>query len=172
MQLLPATLVRRPSKKAFSVIEILIVIALFSLATTLVVFNFEGLIRSYTEKSIEGLFDEALRKARFEAIATQTPMHLWYDAESSTLKIDDALTTIASYPTQLSKETTSVEFFPRLPSDSLSDARSFKAGDVPLPYLLCTPQGITPPVKVVLKDSAGTYIQWLDPFSSGTLSPK
>lgn len=160
-------------RKAFTLLEVMIVLALFGLVAGLVIYNIEGLVRSYSEKTLEATFFEALRSARFEAIAQQAAMELRYDPEAASFLVENEnQALVAAYSVNKASGPVGVEFFPRLPSLSLDEALRPKAGAFPLKMLLCTPQGYSPPVQVVLSEAGHTQSIWLDPFSAGTLSLK
>ncbi len=76
---------------------------------------------------------------------------------------------IAEYIISWEPRTFKCSIFPRLPAASIAEAQHPQAGNFPLPFLLCTAQGYTPPVQIVLTSADSTSSFWLDPFSASQL---
>jgi prepilin-type N-terminal cleavage/methylation domain-containing protein len=157
-------------RSAFSIIEILIVLALFAVAAGLVVVNFDSLISSYTHQSAEGVFWNAFRKAREEAVARQKPILFKYDEAKRAFRLEDLQNElIAEFALDAKEAPLKVSIFPRLPSNSIQEAKQPRPGEDALPFILCTAQGYSPPTMVTFEqDKILTHIT-LDPFSAGPL---
>lgn len=153
----------------FSLMEMLIVLALFALAASLVVTNFDSLIDSYKNKNAENILWEALEGARSEAIALQKSTHLLFDPEKQVFKIEDLEhNLLKEYPIK-DQHTFKIDIHARLPSRSLGDARSPKASDEKLPFILFTAQGFSPPVMLTIEQNNIITHLTLDPFSTGNV---
>ena len=81
---------RRPAPVpgGFTLIEILLVIALIAVAVSVVLINFTAFADREDSNSPEEVLTDAIRKARFIAAADRIPTTLRYDGESGTLRID------------------------------------------------------------------------------------
>lgn len=76
------------SRAGFSLLEILLVIALIALASSILITNFTT-FSDFTQEAIpEEVLAAAIRKARFIAAADRITTKLRYDDESGTLQID------------------------------------------------------------------------------------
>lgn len=74
--------------RGFTLIEILLVIALIAVAASVVLINFTAFADRGEETSPKEVLSAAIRKARFIAAAERTTTKLRYDNESGTLQID------------------------------------------------------------------------------------
>jgi len=72
----------------FTLIEILLVIALIAVAVSVVLVNFTAFTDRGESRSPEEVLSAAIRKARFIAAADRVDTKLSYDEESGTLQID------------------------------------------------------------------------------------
>ncbi|MGB0744797.1 MAG: pilus assembly FimT family protein [Opitutales bacterium] len=72
----------------FTLIEILMVIALIALASSVVIVNFTALADRGDTISPEEVLSAAIRRARFIAAAERIITELYYDDETGTLRID------------------------------------------------------------------------------------
>lgn len=154
-------------RAGFSLMEILIVLAIFALAGGLVVMNFDTLIDSYNNKSAEVTLWEALGSARSEAIALQKSTQLSFDSEKQIFKIEDLeRNLIKEYPLK-DQSPLKLTFHARLPSKSLDEARHPKPSDEKIPYILFTSQGYSPPAIITVEQNNIFKRLILDPFSNG-----
>lgn len=159
----------------FTLIEVMIVLGFFALMGGLVVYNLDSLVKGYTQKTLESIFFEALKNARFQALKLQEPVYLRYDAELAEFFIENASHTCLNVYKIIADESWSpadigVSFFLRLPGESVAHALKPKAGEVPLNHILCTPQGYTIPFQVVLRQGDFKETLWIDPFSTKKLT--
>jgi prepilin-type N-terminal cleavage/methylation domain-containing protein len=72
----------------FTLIEILLVIALIAVASTLVIVNFAAFVERGASRAPEEVLRSAIREARFTAAADRVVTELRYDDESGSLLID------------------------------------------------------------------------------------
>ena len=77
-------------RTGFSLIELLLVLGLIGLASTLFMVNFGALIDRSGELAPEEVFREAVRQARFEAAAGRRQVHLRLALDGSALVLSEA----------------------------------------------------------------------------------
>ena len=77
-----------PGPGGFTLIEILLVIALIAVAVSVVLINFTAFADREDSNSPEEVLTDAIRKARFSAAADRITTTLRYDGESGTLRIE------------------------------------------------------------------------------------
>lgn len=75
-------------RSGFTLIEILLVIALITIAVSVVLINFTSFANRGESTSPEDVLAAAIREARFIAAAERTITRLRYDNESGTLRLD------------------------------------------------------------------------------------
>ncbi len=71
------------SKKAFTILEVLMVIALIGLVAGLFAVNFDVLLRSIGKKRPEKILYNALCEARYQTIQQHAPVYLTFDKNQS-----------------------------------------------------------------------------------------
>lgn len=167
LQFDPKTHFQSIMRSGFSLMETLIVLALFALAGGLVVTNFDTLIDSYSNKSSESVLWEALAAARSEAIALQKSTQLSFDYDKQVFKIEDLERNLIKEYTLKDQSTLKLTFHARLPAKSLDEARHPKPSDEKIPYILFTSQGYSPPVILTVEKNNNFKRLILDPFSNG-----
>lgn len=77
--------VRRPSRRAFTLIEILLVLALLSLLATLFIAGASNLFRSQ-EKTMNDVFWQAVQSARLQAVEGDRTVELRYDDKKNLVR--------------------------------------------------------------------------------------
>jgi len=75
-------------RRAFTLIEIILVLALIALASGLVISNFAAFADRGDSRTTEETLAAAIRKARFAAAAERTVSELSFDKESGSLFVD------------------------------------------------------------------------------------
>lgn len=73
---------------AFTIIEIVLVLALMALAASVVIANFVSFADRSGQLSAEETLAAAIRAARFQAASTRRPTELRFDKESGSLTVD------------------------------------------------------------------------------------
>ncbi len=79
--------IAQQTKAAFSLIEIVLVLALIALATSVVLLNFDAFIDRSQSPSTRESLNESIRYARFEAAKRQVITELSFDKESGSLVV-------------------------------------------------------------------------------------
>ncbi len=75
-------------RSGFSLIEIILVIALMAVAATVTIINFTAFAERGDKRSVEEIVGEAIRKARFLAASERNIAELHFDKDSGSLHID------------------------------------------------------------------------------------
>lgn len=85
-----AVLRRRMASPAFSLVEILLVLAIIVIGTTLFVSNAERLIDGMNEPTAEEVVDRAVKQARLVAVTGKSKVRLSYDVERRALLLTNS----------------------------------------------------------------------------------
>jgi prepilin-type N-terminal cleavage/methylation domain-containing protein len=86
------------AQKAFSLIEIVLVLALIALATSAVILNFDSFIGKDTRISTRESLSQAIRFARIQAAKQQTLTELYFDQDQGTLVVAASSNTLKTFP--------------------------------------------------------------------------
>jgi prepilin-type N-terminal cleavage/methylation domain-containing protein len=86
------------AQKAFSLIEIVLVLALIAIATSAVIFNVDSFIGKDTNPSTRESLSEAIRFARIQAAKQQTLTELTFDQEQGALIVSSKSNTLKTFP--------------------------------------------------------------------------
>jgi type II secretion system protein H len=79
----------RRGRAGFTLIEMLLVIALIGVFATLFVLNAESLIKETATQAVETKFWEAVREARSNAIVNRRAQALWYDTKAAAFVVEN-----------------------------------------------------------------------------------
>lgn len=86
------------AQKAFSLIEIVLVLALIALATSAVILNFDSFIGKNSTPSTRESLSDAIRYARIEAAKKQTLTELHFNQEEGALIVTSLSSTLKTFP--------------------------------------------------------------------------
>ena len=86
------------AQKAFSLIEIVLVLALIALATSAVILNFDSFIGKDDSPSTRESLSQAIRYARIQAAKQQTLTELYFDQEEGVLIVTLPSKTLKTFP--------------------------------------------------------------------------
>jgi prepilin-type N-terminal cleavage/methylation domain-containing protein len=154
-------------RRGFTLIELVIVIALIALVGSLVVVNAEGMLRGLGKEPIDRMFQKAVREARFQAASIKESAYLMYDEKTGDLIIlNDSGQQLEKFniSTEGSKEMPEVEFEQILPSQGLD---SFSAEEtVTIKQVVFRPDRSSTPFQVTVRDNSEDFTLKYDPFSA------
>lgn len=74
-------------KKGFTIIEVLLALALIALVAGLFAANFDALLTSLEERRPEKVLYDTIREARYQALQQHEPMRLKFDKEAEALVV-------------------------------------------------------------------------------------
>lgn len=81
---------KRQNKRGFSLMEVMLVLALIVLVVSLLVVNFDSLFKGFAGgKSFQSNLESVIRTARYTAYRVHTPVYLEYDAAKRCYLIAD-----------------------------------------------------------------------------------
>ena len=86
------------AQKAFSLIEIVLVLALIALATSAVILNFDSFMGKDASPSTRESLSEAIRYARTQAAKKQSLTELYFDQEQGALVVALSSNTLKTFP--------------------------------------------------------------------------
>ena len=153
---------------AFTLLELLLVIALLGIATGLVVTNTASLLKGLEERPLPEILKLAVREARFAAAHQKVPIYLSFDRETSQFIVSDPgsviLHTLSTHdrPDDPSLE---VQFFHLLPAAGTSLTSWTGPEKRPVPHVIFHPDRSSSPFEVQLTDYETTSRHRYDPFS-------
>ena len=156
---------------AFSLLEMLVVIALAALTAGVVATNFDSIIRSFERKAADTYLFEALREARYQANILKENCYLSFDPESASFILRaNSAEKLDSFPTQRKKDALEVSFFQLLPDSQLEGRYSPTQSSVAIKEITVTPSGISTAAVVTIKEENNSENFQLDPFSSSEIT--
>lgn len=86
------------AQKAFSLIEIVLVLALIALASSAVILNFDSFIGKDASPSTRESLSQAIRYSRIQAAKKQTLTELYFDREQGALVVALSSSTLKTFP--------------------------------------------------------------------------
>ena len=162
----------------FTVLELLLVIAVITLSAGLFIVNTENTIRSIGKESATDVLFNAVRQARLTAVTGKTPVTMSYDEDTGDFLLRDySREIIYRFPLGEDnlKSIETVRFWPIAPmpiQNSTRDYREFSVVDRPADAMHFVSTGVSSFVAVeIVYDPQIAEPDWilLDPFSNGEL---
>lgn len=158
---------RASPHRGFTLIEILLVLALIAVVAGLAVARFETLAAALSRKPIAVRFHESLREIRLSAREDKATLLLRWDEEARALNVEDTDGNIQStQPFNEYPELESIAFYPAEPDPSLRGSVTLNYSREPIPSLRFEPNGASQRVRVEIETEDETIRYLLDPFSS------
>lgn len=165
----PQTLRRSPGR-GFTIIEIMIVLAIMALITSLVVINTDSILQGIGDPPVEETFRKTIREARYLAGKEKDIVTLRYDAEETTFHLYDANgQALATFPTGLSSDELTVEWFLIPPGAGLDLTPIGRQREIPLSEIHFHPDRSSTPFEVRFTQGRAQLRQVYDPFSISLL---
>ncbi|MEX0323398.1 MAG: prepilin-type N-terminal cleavage/methylation domain-containing protein [Puniceicoccaceae bacterium] len=153
-------------QRGFTLIEIIIVIALIALVGALVAVNAESILRGLGGEPTERRLQVIIREARFQAASLKEPVNLRYDEESGILgaySADGSLLASEALPKLSNDEFPEIEFEQILPAEGLD---SFRMDTAPVQQVVFRPDRSSTPFQVTVDEGSASYTLRYDPFSA------
>ncbi|MFU8848113.1 MAG: Tfp pilus assembly protein FimT/FimU [Opitutales bacterium] len=155
------------TRGGFTLIEILLVIALIALASTVVILNFNAFTDRGESTSPEEVLTAAIRKARFIAAADRVTAKLRYDQESGTLQIEPGGESFTINPDFGPDGRGEIRFFLIPPAEGLGRFPDPTRTTLRTPVVAFAPDGSSNPFLAEIDSGSGTPTRLrYDPFSS------
>lgn len=155
-------------KKGFSIIEVLIVLALIALVTGIFAVNFDVLLNSFSKKTPEKLLHEVIREARYQASYTHSEVALLYDKKAEAFHvINENGHVLAEFKNESKYGFTFLTVPLVLYKGGMFS--KVKSESSTLEGLMFNPDGSSTPANVEVTTDAGKTRLWIDPFSNGVM---
>ena len=160
----------RLSRTGFTLLEVVVALALIGLVASLVVVNFDSAFKNMGVRPPEDVFRIAVRQARYEAAYRMQKTYLAFDPEKNEFTVVDANGEICgTFP--LNRDPTKgrfeVTFTGFLPEDNIGAKDKNELSDYTMERLVFDPSGCGVPAKVTIKGPDESAELTLDPFSWG-----
>lgn len=158
--------------RAFSLLELLIIIGLIAMVTGLSIAAFGNIAAAVEQKPLEKQFWEAVEEARLQAAIDRRPVYLYFDRDQEAFGLVTGLPSGVVLPDQEQeanrrKVDKEVLFYPVAPNELGNSFANRNWTENPLPYLVFHPSGVSTPARVVIRTYEDTQSILLDPFSNG-----
>ena len=154
-------------RRGFTLIEVVIVIALIAIAGSLVVVSAEGMLSGLGSEPNDRIFQKAVREARFQAASLKENTYLLYDDESGTLYVlDEGGQSLSDFSIAASNgdEVPALVFEQMLPSSGLDGFSREETAQIK--QLVFRPDRSSTPFQVTMRDGANEFTLRFDPFSA------
>ena len=152
-------------RRGFSLIELIIVIALIALVGGMIVVNAEAMLRGLGEEPVERILHKAVREARFQAAYLKEPTQVRYDEETLSFVLDTQTgSRLNAWSTGLGENSSlDVIFEQILPQEGLT--RVLNEETVEIPVVTFRPDRSSTPFQVTFDLGREEFTQRYDPFS-------
>lgn len=152
-------------RRGFSLIELIIVIALIALVGGLVAINAQAILSGLGDEPVERILQKAVREARFQAAYLKEATTLRYDPERLAFDIHSAGGRgLATFPTGLEEQADlEIVFEQILPEEGLSRTRSANTAEIAA--VVFRPDRSSTPFQVTIDQGPTRFTQRFDPFS-------
>ena len=162
---------RDPARQAgFSLIEILLVLALMAVAGSIVIFNFAAYADRGDELSAEESLSAAIRKARYLAAKERQIVSLSFDKENGQLLVQGERSEDANFPLHKSFNkdgNADIRFYTFMSSEGPNKATGPKATETETQIVIFAPDRSSSPFVVAIDSGFGSPERHrFDPFSS------
>lgn len=156
-----------PARGGFTLIEILLVIALITMVSSVVIINFNAFIDRGESTSPEEVLTAAIRKARFTAAADRVRVKLGYDEDSGSLQIEPGGESFSINADFGSGGRGEIRFFLIPPAEGLGRFPDPTRTTLRTPVVAFAPDGSSNPFLAEIDSGSGTPTRLrYDPFSS------
>jgi len=150
--------------RGFSLIEIIIVVALIALIGGLVAINAQSILRGLGEEPVEVILQKAVREARFQAAYLKDSVRLAWDEEEAAFRITSANgAVITTFPIESGSGNMEIVFEQVLPFEGLN--RSDILNTIETESLTFRPDRSSTPFQVIIDLGPVSFTQRYDPFS-------
>ena len=154
-------------RRGFSLIELIIVIALVALVGGLVVINAQAILRGLGDEPVEQIFLKAVREARFQAASLKEATRLQYNPETGSFELyTESGRGLGTFDTGLGDDAEydlEITFEQILPLEGLTRRQAPRTA--PVPAVTFRPDRSSTPFQVVFDFGATAFTQRFDPFS-------
>lgn len=160
-------------RSGFSLIEIIVALALIALVAGLFVGNLESILQGLGPDPIDQQLHKAVQEARYHAAARKEGVRLRYDADAAAFILEtETGTEIEQRPTGYDPKTESIEisFFQRLPGRGLRGTQ--RSEQVPINAVRFLPDRSSTPFSAEIRTDQDRLLKHYDPFSDLELAAR
>lgn len=165
---------KRRARSGFSMVEILLVIALIGVMASIFVINFDILIRQNEADSLEQAFWKASSEARNLALFERRPQDLRYDPESTAYLIGRGEGAVR-FPVNTSDWTEGIETEVLFNQNLTDDSYKLVGGELiterEVPFVRYFPDGTCMPFVLSIRTDDDVRTIEIDPWSGAELLP-
>ncbi|MGF1448096.1 MAG: Tfp pilus assembly protein FimT/FimU [Opitutales bacterium] len=161
----------------FTLLEILIVIALIALTTTLAALSWTALADAFEDKPTFQVFREMVQEARHQAYQTREPVHLAWDDNAKLFRIYSPFAEledlVLSEEAFISRGDTEVRFYP-LASPEKGASLNVRGvtpeyQSEPVSEIIFHPSGVSTGARIEIDEGPSRSVITLEPFSAGPI---
>lgn len=159
-------------RRGFTLLEILLVLALIGSMTGLFIISLESIARTTAGDALEGAFWSAMREAREAAVRTRRTQAISYDAEQMKFVVEGGGTTRTSavnLDSPVDGAKIEAVFTQELPSNSFTLVRGRLVTEREAPSMLVYPDGTCQPMTIEFRYPGGSRRLTLDPWTCAEL---
>jgi type II secretion system protein H len=159
-------------RRGFTLLEILLVLALIGSVSSLMVISIGSIARTTPADSLEGAFWGALREAREAAMRTRRAQEITFDAKKLQFIVEGggfAGTEAVSIERASDSEKFEAVFMQVLPTNSFTLVRGRLVTEREITSMLVFPDGTCQPVTVEFRFPGGTRRLPIDPWTCAEL---
>lgn len=152
-------------RRGFTLIELILVIALIALVGGLMVVNARAILSGLGEEPVDRILQKAVREARYQAASLKEPAYLIYDEESGSLEVLSGTgTKLAAFPTAEGTEFPEIEFEQILPASGLDGFGRDETA--PVNQVVFRPDRSSTPFQAIISEGVRSFTLRYDPFSA------
>ena len=152
-------------RRGFTLIELIIVIALIALVGGLMVVNAEAILGGLGDEPVERTLQKAIREARFQAASLKAPAILRYDEETALLEIStDTGQDLVSFSTGSTEDAPEITFEQILPGQGLSGSSRDEVA--PVDQVVFRSDRSSTPFQAKINEGTASFTLRYDPFSA------
>ena len=152
-------------RRGFTLIELILVIALIALVGGLMVVNARAILGGLGEEPVEQVLQDAVREARFQAASLKQPVLLSYNEENGTFDVrSDTGAELAAFAATGSGTFPGVEFEQILPAEGI--AASSREETVVIARVVFRPDRSSTPFQATIEEGTNAFTLRYDPFSA------
>ncbi|MEX0331346.1 MAG: type II secretion system protein [Puniceicoccaceae bacterium] len=152
-------------RRGFTLIELILVIALIALVGGLMVVNGQAILKGLGEEPVDRILQNAVREARYQAASLKEQAFLYYDEENGFLRVNSSTgRELASFLTTEGDDFPEIEFEQILPARGLD--RFGRSDTVPIDLIVFRPDRSSTPFQVIISEGPRSFTLRYDPFSA------
>ena len=152
-------------RRGFTLIELILVIALIALVGGLMVINAQAILRGLGEEPVDRILQKAVREARYQAASMKEPAFLFYDEERGQLQVfSETGRQLASFSVTGGEDFPEIEFEQILPGWGTDGSGRDETAEIE--QVVFRPDRSSTPFQVTVSEGMQSFTLRYDPFSA------